>query len=126
MEPPFKLSALPREEKPTDYPADAFASAVPTPVSVEPPVSHIYMQDQQPSCGADLLTGYLNILFGFIGNVRFAWNEIRLIDHFSPDTGSTSATLATEAQKTSTCDLSMLTDETVTLPTNQYVNPSVI
>ena len=83
------------------------------------------MQNKQPECGADLSTQYLNILFGVVGSPRFTWNEIRKLDHLSPNDGSSSDTLAKEAQTIGTCDLTLCPDVS-NIPTNEYVNPAII
>lgn len=117
-QPPFALGAKPRTVKATDYHADSFASAIPTPASVPIPVSRIYMQNQVPECGAELVTGYLNLLFGFVGSPEFTWKCVRHIDHLSPDEGSESITLAVEAKTVGTCDFDLM-------PENSQVSNAV-
>jgi hypothetical protein len=115
MNPPLGMGAKPRTIKPTDYHPDSFkASATPTPLSYFTPLPEIvYMQNQQPCCGADATTQYLNILFGCVGSPEFTWKNVRYIDGLPATDGSASDTLAKEAQRDGTCDLSLMNDNSV-------------
>jgi hypothetical protein len=112
------MGAKPRTIKPTDYHADSFkGSATPTPASFSTPLPEIvYMQNQQPCCGADATTQYLNILFGCIGSPEFTWKNVRYIDGLAATDGSSSDTLTKEAKQDATCDLSLMNDNSLATP----------
>lgn len=110
---PGAMGALPRTIKSTDYHADSFASGAPTPVSSSTAVPLYYMQNQEPCCGADLTTQYLNIIFGCVGSPEFTWKNIRKIDGLSASDGSNSGTLGIVAKTVGTCDLSQMPDNSL-------------
>lgn len=107
---PFALGAKKRVKSNLDYHADNFASATPTPTSVPIPSVYTYMQNQEPCCGADMSTQILNNLYGFTGSPEFFWKNVRKIDGYPPEDGSSSDTLATVAKNVATCDLSLMPD----------------
>ena len=104
------MGAKPRTKKKTDYHPRNFASATPIPITFQTSTPIIYMQNQQPCCGADLTTQYLNVLFGITGSPEFTWKNIRKIDGYPPNAGSESSTLGKVAQTIGTCDLSLMPD----------------
>lgn len=118
---PGALGAKPRIVKATDYHPDSFAKAIPTPTTFSTAYPITYMQNQEPSCGEDMGTQYLNVLFGCIGSPMFGWKTLRQIDRLSPTDGSTSSGVALQAQTVGTTDLSLMPDNS-TLSNADYAS----
>lgn len=105
------MGAKPRPRRSTDYHPDSFAKAIPTPVSVPIPSLYTFMQNQEPSCGGDSVTQYLDVIYGGVGSPMFTWRNIRNIDGLPATDGSESSTLGKEAQSIGTCDLTLMSDD---------------
>lgn len=121
IQPPFGRGAEERDYTPTDYHADSFAKATPTPPSYSTPITTIYMQNQEPCCGADLLTQYLNVIFGGVYSPMFVWKNIRKLDGLPASSGSNSLTLGKEAKTIGACDLALMPDNS-TLSNADYAS----
>lgn len=126
-ESPFSLGGNAREKKGTDYHPDNInlGSVSPTPISYTTPISTIYSQLKIPACGAHMEAGMISTLFGVIASPEMAWDEIKLIDDFPPEDGTSFPAIMKEAQNTSICDLTLLanhTDQSLL----QYTDPSKI
>lgn len=117
---PFALGGKRRKKDRRDYHPDSFrtGSAMETPASYFTPVNTIYSQQHKPACGAHMEAGMINTLFGVITSPEMAWDEIKLIDGYKPEDGTSFPAIMKEATDTSICDLTLLanhTDDSVSL-----------
>ncbi len=123
---PFSFGGKFRPYDARDYHPDSIqtGSAEPTPEKYETPITTIYHQHHKPACGAHMLAGIINSLFGVVSSPKMAWAQIKLIDNLRPEDGTTLTAIAKTASNTGVCDLSLCpntSDDTVTL--TEYTNP---
>ena len=121
--------AIERVETENDVLLGAFTAVMPTKrpdVYMPDFLGTIEMQSKQPACGAHSGQSFVQILKNwFRGSPKFLWKEIKKIDGFAPEDGTSMPAIFKTLKNIGICSYSLLPNDTsVTLA--EYTDPSAI